>query len=157
MNICTNDDFSDIDSAVSKVVNSYVLAPSLTSFVLWVLHEAMKSGKQRLYFLARDGYLMYQVAMIVCQKSNLPIECKYLSCSRYSLRIPAFHLDSEDALEYICRDSIDVNITKILKRAALTKEERAEVIESLNIAISETESIPYAKLVVIFLIQNINS
>jgi len=141
MNIYTND--------VMANVSTYVLAPSLTSFIIWTLRNAMNKKIKRLYFLARDGYLMYQIALLFCEKLHLPIECKYLSCSRYSLRIPAFHLDTEDALEYICRDSIEVNMTKILKRAALTKEERAEVIRTLSIDISETESIPYARLAVI--------
>ena len=46
---------------------SYVLAPTLLMFVLWVLTEAVKNGKQRLYFLARDGYMMYQVAEYILQ------------------------------------------------------------------------------------------
>ena len=146
MNICTNDDFPNVHLSVQKTVSSYVLAPSLTSFVLWVLHEAMKSETKRVYFLARDGYLMYQTAKLLCERLALPVECKYLSCSRYSLRIPAFHLDVEEALNYVCRDSIDVNITKILKRANLTKEERAKVIAEIDMQLSPTEIIPYTQL-----------
>ena len=138
MNICTND--------VISTLSSYVLAPSLTSFVLWVLQGAIHSKTKRLYFLARDGYLMYRIADIICRKQGLPIACRYLSCSRYSLRIPAFHLEVEEALEYICRNSIDVTLTKILKRAALSKEERKEVIETLRVSVSEKEVIPYARL-----------
>lgn len=67
-------------------VTAYVLAPMLCSYILWVLNEAVKSGKQRLYFLARDGWQMYQIANVLCTELQLPIECRYLYCSRYALR-----------------------------------------------------------------------
>ncbi len=123
-----------------------VLAPALNGFVLWMLQEAMKKKIQRLYFLARDGYFMYRCACVYCQKLQLPIECRYLCCSRYSLRIPLFHMDLEDALEYICRGGIDVTIDKILNRAGLTEKEKQEIIEDAGLHYENKEVIPYAKL-----------
>lgn len=125
---------------------TYVLAPMINSFVIWVLQEAMKAGKKRLYFLARDGYFMYQVAKVYVEKMQLPITCKYVSCSRYSLRIPMYHLDVEDAMDYICRDSIDLNFTRLLNRAGLTPEEQKEVLEALGRSGEENTLIPYAQL-----------
>ena len=43
-------------------VGACVLGPALSAFVRWVLAEAVRTGKKRLYFLARDGYFMYQTA-----------------------------------------------------------------------------------------------
>jgi len=135
----------DNDDVTARVSN-YVLAPSLCGFVLWTLNEAVKSGKKRLYFLARDGYLMYQSAKIFCKKLDLPIECRYLSCSRYSIRVPLFHLDTDDALEYVCRSGIDVNMKKILNRAGLTDQEQVEVLDGIELNIDKSEVIPYARL-----------
>ena len=45
-------------------VCQYVLAPALGEFTLWLLYHTLKSGKQRLYFLARDGYLMSRAALL---------------------------------------------------------------------------------------------
>ena len=39
-----------------------ILAPALNDFVLWILRKAQRNGIRRLYFLARDGYLMYRCA-----------------------------------------------------------------------------------------------
>ncbi|MGL6197851.1 MAG: hypothetical protein ACRC3H_02855 [Lachnospiraceae bacterium] len=130
---------------VARVCN-YVLAPGLNGFVLWVLNEAIKSGKERLYFLARDGYLMYRSAKIFCEKLKLPIECRYLSCSRYSIRIPMFHLQPDEALEYICRSGINVTMKKILNRAGLSDAEQMEVLDGMNLNIEMSEVIPYARL-----------
>ena len=99
-----------------------VLAPALNGFVVWVLQNAVKSGIERLYFLARDGYFMYRIAQRYCEELCLPVECVYLCCSRYSLRIPTYHTDMEEALSYICRGGIDVTLQKILDRSGLTWE-----------------------------------
>ena len=132
-------------------VCSYVLAPALHGYVYWVLSQAVAAGIERLYFLARDGYLMYEAARKICEKLNLPVKCIYLSCSRYSIRIPVYHLNYEDALEYICRGGIDVTLDKIFSRAALSEMEKELVFEefqkneSLGIC-SRTEKLSHAVL-----------
>lgn len=123
-----------------------MLAPALGGFVEWLLQKALKSEKTRLYFLARDGYFPYRAALIFCEKYRLPVECRYLSCSRYSIRLPMFHLDREAALEYVCRGGIDVTMEKILRRAGLTEDERGEVLRCLSFPFAPREVVPYAAL-----------
>lgn len=127
-------------------IGFYVLAPALGSFVQWLLHEALKSGKQRLYFLARDGYFPYRAAQLLCKRRKLPIECRYLSCSRYSLRLPVFHLDKEAALDYICRGGTDSTVEKLLRRAGLTETERREVLQCLSLPFSPEDPASRAEL-----------
>lgn len=129
-----------------EAVTDCVLAPALHSFVLWVLREAIASGKQRLYFLARDGYLMYRAASYYRGRFGLPIECRYLYCSRYSVRIPMFHLNMDEAMNYICRGGIDVTMHKILSRAGLTAAEEKRILSLSGFAGREGDIIPYAKL-----------
>lgn len=127
-----------------------VLAPALNGFIVWVLQNAMKNGIKRLYFLARDGYFMYRIAQRYCEELCLPVECVYLCCSRYSLRIPAYHTDMEEALSYICRGGIDVTLQKILDRSGITWEEQKNVLKQLELPRDFLEDpdavIPYAKL-----------
>lgn len=143
-------DKSETAPETVRSVCSYVLAPSLCAYVVWVLEEALKSDKKRLYFLARDAYFMYETAKLVCEAFNLPIECRYLSCSRFSVRIPMYHLDLEEALDYICRGGIDVTPEKILNRAGICEEEKenvfAELEKSGNFDYEKEELIPYAQL-----------
>lgn len=138
------------DALIDSNVCDYVLAPALNGYVLWVLKEALGSGKKRLYFLARDGYFMYHAAKILCEKMQLPIECRYLSCSRYSIRIPMFHLNFEDAMEYVCRGGIDVTMRKVLNRAGLDEEEKERVLQDLKrefaLPCQMDDLIPYAKM-----------
>lgn len=113
-------------------VCDYVLSPALNGYVLWLLRKAAAAGKQRLYFLARDGYLMYRTAVILCKELELDMDCRYLCCSRYSLRLPVYHLDHPGALEYICRGGIDVTMKRILDRTGLSEEEKQEVLTEVN-------------------------
>lgn len=104
----------------------YVLAPVLFLYVLWVLADALWGGKRRLYFLARDGYMMYSVAEYVCRKWQLPLECRYLYCSRYSLRGGEYKLLGERGLDYICLGGMQVTLERMMLRGGLTAEEAAE-------------------------------
>lgn len=135
---------------IHEQTSYYVLAPALNGFVVWVLQNAVKSGIERLYFLARDGYFMYRIAQRYCEELCLPVECVYLCCSRYSLRIPTYHTDMEEALSYICRGGIDVTLQKILDRSGLTWEEQKNVRTQLELPHEFLEDpdavIPYAKL-----------
>lgn len=125
---------------------SYVLVPSLINFVSWALEEAEKKGIKRLYFLARDGYLMYLAASRLCEKWKLPIQCRYLYCSRYSVRIPLFHLDMRQALELICRRGLLVTPEKIMERAGLTGEEGKKILEDLDLPYSPDSCLSHDEL-----------
>lgn len=134
------------DTEIICTVTNYVLAPSLNAYVLWVLLEALKSGKKRLYFLARDGYFMYIYAKKYVEQYHLPIECRYLYCSRYALRVPLYHLDMEQTLSYITLGGLDVTPDKIMKRAVLTKEQADQVLDALQLPYKRDEQISGKKL-----------
>ena len=134
------------ETGTAALVYSHVLAPGLGAFVEWLLRKALNSKKQRLYFLARDGYFMYRAALILCEAYHLPLDCRYLSCSRYSLRLPLFHLNREGALEHVCRSGVDVTPWKILGRAGLTDNQRQEVLSILSLPLRPDEPVPYAAL-----------
>ena len=74
----------------------HTFAPAVVNFTLWVIREAAKSGKKRLYFLARDGYYMYHAARMLGIED---IEYRYLKLSRYC---PLDHLVQQFACESFC-------------------------------------------------------
>lgn len=114
--------------------------PILLEYVSWVLREASNRKQKRLYFLARDGYQMYLVAQKLCEIWKLPIECRYLKLSRYSMRLPEYHLLEKKCLDHICIGGIDVTLKRIMKRAGLTDEEGIQIAEELG-KLSEFEKI----------------
>ena len=115
---------------------SYALTfgPILFSYVTWVLTEAHKKGHNRLYFLARDAYPMYVTAKYICEEKLLgfDMDVRYLRVSRFSLRLPEYHLQKEDCLERIFLSGIDVSLYRILKRADLSVEEMHQICQEIG-------------------------
>lgn len=101
----------------------YAVMPGLSYYVEWVLKQAQADGVRRLYFLARDGYLMYRMASELCMSRKISVECRYLYGSRYAWRIPWYHLDWDGCLEKLCLDGLDVSFLSITERAGMDRKE----------------------------------
>ena len=109
------------------------VGPVMLSYVRWVLDESLKRNLKRLYFLARDGYLLYEIAKRICKEKDIDIDCRYLYCSRQSLRMPSYHLIGDEAYELLLLGGYYVTPKTILERALLDKNEIDAVCQELNI------------------------
>jgi FMN phosphatase YigB (HAD superfamily) len=75
---------ADASAELAPIVDvaAGVAAPLLSAYVLWVLASAQREGLKRLYFLARDGEILYLLAQRFAAKLELDIELRYLYGSR---------------------------------------------------------------------------
>lgn len=105
----------------------HVFAPVMVAYTQWLLKKAYIAGKKRIYFLARDGWMMYQTAQALTADGQLDLELRYLKVSRYSIRRAEYHLLGEKCLDTICVGGINISFEKIMKRAALTEEEAIQI------------------------------
>ena len=112
---------------VREEVFLYVWLPVLTEYVEWVLEEAVKNGKKRLYFLARDGYMMYLMAKKLVDARGIDLDIRYLKISRFSIRNAEYYFVGKAALDTLCVGGIDISFEKIMKRANLTEEEALHI------------------------------
>lgn len=74
-------DAAPADRAIVDVAAG-VAGPILAAYVLWVLRSASAEGIRRLYFLARDGEILYLIAQRLREKLSLDIDLRYLYGSR---------------------------------------------------------------------------
>lgn len=111
----------------AETVTSEIFAPVMCDFVGWVLRSAASSGVTRLYFLARDGWIMYNTARIIAERNNTDIELRYLYCSRMSLRNAALGDAGEEAYRYLLEGGYAPTPRTILGRLGLDDDERAAV------------------------------
>ena len=109
-----------------------VTAPVLISYVLWVLNDAISKNIERLYFLARDGYIMYEIANRLIKHYKLPIESRYLYCSRLALRKSLFLIKPNLALEMIFQSANLVTPNIIMSRMGLSDEDKKLFIDILG-------------------------
>lgn len=78
-----------------------IIAPFYCSFVYRILKDATRRQIKRLYFCARDAYMLYQVALQY--HAIFPhVECRYLYVSRQSI----FHGDDDLKLQYFIQEGI---------------------------------------------------
>ena len=116
-----------------------ITAPILFAYVSWVLLDAATRKIKRLYFLARDGYVMFQIAEILCQQYRIPLQCRYLYASRMAWRLPQYHLIKEECMENICLNGTNLTLHKILERGALSEAEQQSILTKLRLKKEEAE------------------
>jgi predicted HAD superfamily hydrolase len=103
------------------------------SFVWWVLTEAERKGLKRLYFLSRDGYIMYKIVLLFSEHFNLNIDCRYLYGSRIAWRTAVYGLISEDEkYKYIFSGGYKITPRIILKRVQADKTQRYEIYRDID-------------------------
>ncbi len=115
-------------------LTAYVTAPVLFSYVWYVLQEAERMGLKRLYFLARDGHILLEMAKIFSKHHPVNLELCYLYCSRHSLRMPSYHrLDTSEAMDLLLRRSASLSLSHVFDRIEASTEERASLCKELVI------------------------
>lgn len=119
--------------SVERVI-AQVGGVSIYLYILWIIEEARKRNIRRLYFLARDGQIFFEVAKVICEGNDIDIECRYLYCSRLAWRVPRYFLMNENCLDYICQRSMNLSIDKMFERTLLGEEQRKEICEELSIS-----------------------
>lgn len=73
----------------------------LLPYVLWILQNAREMGIRRLYFVARDGYILKQMADKIIQASGDSMETSYIYGSRKAWRLPGISETNDDLVEWI--------------------------------------------------------
>ena len=103
-------------------------APVLLDYVQWVLKEAQARNITTLYFLARDGFVLREIAERVCMKDRIPIHCRYLYCSRASLRMPSYHLIGDEAYELLFLYGFHITVKTFFDRAGISEEQQKTIL-----------------------------
>lgn len=120
------------DYDVIYQTTAMVTGPILVSYILWVLKSAMDSGVDALYFLARDGKIMKDIAEIIIDRYHLNIKCYYLCASRYSLRNALYNITPKEVIEYMFKDALVITPEVIMKRSGLKNEKQKYFLKKIG-------------------------
>lgn len=115
---------SGIEQAMIDVAAG-VVAPLLTSFVMWLLREAQARGLKRLYFLSRDAEIMLQIARQIAAKQGIGIELRYLYASRLAWNSAVSSPENNPHVWYsvIYQSGTGFTNAELLERAGLSGAE----------------------------------
>lgn len=101
---------------------STIIAPFLTSFVAWVLADAKAKGIERLYFVSRDGQIMYKIAQkLIDNKHDMP-ECRYLYGSRHAWFTPSIDKPDWKDMAWLIHGQSN-RVSDLLDRLCISAEE----------------------------------
>lgn len=87
----------DINYAIGTAVG----APLLVQYVEWIIEQALKRKLTRLYFIARDGFILKEIADIVLERMDSNIETQYIYGSRKAWRMPSICENNRDVEELL--------------------------------------------------------
>ena len=114
-------------ATLSEIAGS-LISPVIAFYALWLLREARERGLQRLYFVARDGYLVKRVADALIHAFRLPLETRYLYGSRQAWHLPAITEFSGESLSWLFEKTRTLNLRIVLGRLQMTPEEVADLL-----------------------------
>ena len=72
---------------VSYQIGASICGPLLYEYADWIIRESVRKGIKRLYFIARDGYLVKVAADKIITAGRMDIETKYIYGSRKAWRM----------------------------------------------------------------------
>lgn len=126
----------------ATIYGEKVIGPIMYEYVSWILQQAQINNIETLHFLARDGYLLKQIAEKICKKKGYHINCKYLYCSRMALRMPTYHFIGDEAYDLLLQGGYHITPFTLMRRLALEPEERQRVYTETGIIHEECALTP---------------
>lgn len=75
--------------------------PVLYSYAEWIIGQAEKKGIDRLYFIARDGYLVKQIVDVILKDRKLGIATSYIYGSRKAWRMSSLSKENYNLYQLI--------------------------------------------------------
>ena len=114
-----------------------VVAPLLVGYVLWVLRQAQGRGVERLYFLARDGQILLELARVLAPRIDVDLELRYLFASRRAWNLPAFASGAHADLAWIWDRTDDFSVETCLARVGVDPSAVGAELEEQGLGASE--------------------
>jgi FMN phosphatase YigB (HAD superfamily) len=115
----------DARTRALRDVAAGVAAPMLVAYVLWLLQRARDLGLTRLYFVARDGQVLAEVASALVRRLDWELDIRYLHASRRTVNLAALHEIRPADLEWAFRGE-GLTLAQLLQRLDLDAAELAE-------------------------------
>ncbi|HWA97889.1 MAG TPA: hypothetical protein VG713_05330 [Pirellulales bacterium] len=107
-----------------------VVAPILTSFVIWVLRQARRKQLQRIYFVSRDGWLLLRIAQQLTKHDPEPLELRYLYGGRQAWHVAGLQAITDADANWIIAEYQKMSLASLLGRLAVDPAEVADLLQS---------------------------
>lgn len=103
------------------------VGPVLVAYTLWVLRRAADLGITRLYFLSRDGYVLYRLAQHLAPALQLGLQLEYLYGSRRAWGRAGIASGEAGCLDWLLRDPGE-NFGHVFRRLSIPDDGAAALL-----------------------------
>jgi hypothetical protein len=117
---------------IIRDIAASVAAPILTAYTIWILQQAKAKQLARIYFLARDGEMLLQIAKELAPKIYPELELRYLYVSRQALRMPGLTKVNKAFWEWMFDDTTIFTIEALIARMCLDRQSAQPIFEPLG-------------------------
>jgi predicted HAD superfamily hydrolase len=128
--------------AEAAIIETFASAigPLLHAFVNWIMRSCEEEGIRNVYFLARDGQMLFRMCSKLAAESGQDLHCHYIFASRQALHLPGCKT-IDDAESWLLDNTPHLSLRIIAERACISLDVVAEAAASY-ITIGLEQNIP---------------
>ena len=115
-----------------------VAGPICCAYLSWLFTAAAERGIRRLYFLARDGYLLYDAFKLMKARGNVPLEATYTYSSRRLFYLAAIRQIDKPTLAVLLTPNLSLSTEHFLTRIGLSPHEYEAKLRRVGLKLGET-------------------
>jgi len=115
-----------------------VAGPICCAYLSWLFTAAAERGIRRLYFLARDGYLLYDAFKLMKARGNVPLEATYTYSSRRLFYLAAIREIDKPTLAVLLTPNLSLSTEHFLTRIGLSPHEYEAKLRRVGLKLGET-------------------
>lgn len=116
-----------MSNGISRLAGD-VIGPLLTAYMAWVVRDALKRDVRRLYFVARDGQVLFRIATAMSGFMDVP-ECRYLYGSRHAWFLPSITTESAENPGWLNIRGMSTAPVDILSRLDLSVDDVSHLLQ----------------------------
>ncbi|MHC1741663.1 MAG: HAD family hydrolase [Syntrophobacteraceae bacterium] len=120
-------------------IGANIAGPILFGFALWVLRLAESRRVKRLYFMARDAQIIFEIAKKILPQTGYELELRYLYGSRQAWNLPSLFSIGEADLKWITVENPSLSIRLVALRLGLPPNTLAPSLAKAGFAVRGLE------------------
>ena len=114
-----------------------IAGPICCAYLRWLFTAASERGIRRLYFLARDGHLLYDAFKLMKDRGNVPLEATYTYSSRRLFYLAAIRQIDKPTLAVLLTPNLSLSTEHFLTRVGLSPHEYKAKLRRVGLKLGE--------------------